>query len=139
MTTGYSEGDEVSAPTRSRREVSFLRGRAQYEWAASSRFGGCQPTRGAHGVEEPREPRSSATDRVLDCALLPRLKPYTWNFSFLYSRQMESGKRIVPTTLCLSHYYLICNMKKGLLYYLVQPLNTQHLLYEVKMKSKKKD
>lgn len=60
----------------------------------SSRFGGHQPTRGAHGVEEPRESRSSATDRVLDGALLPRLKP-RFGFSILiFSVKWKNGMRI---------------------------------------------
>jgi len=54
----------------------------------SSRFGGHQPTRGAHGVEEPGESRSSATDRVLDGALLPRAE--IARFEFLLS---ANGKR----------------------------------------------
>ncbi|TGZ39349.1 hypothetical protein DBV15_09817, partial [Temnothorax longispinosus] len=56
----------------------------------SSRFGGRQPTRGAHNVEEPGESRSSATDRVLDSALLPRLKRGTYHFYTLGKWKAES-------------------------------------------------
>lgn len=60
-------------------------------------------------VWKSRESLVRARPTASSTTLLPRLKPYAWNFSFLYSRQMESGKRIVRTSRC-AHRIIISSV-----------------------------